>query len=156
DPGTTSPPDLGGLLYALELYKQSGKDATLLRTFTINKVIPNLKNANLATIHAAGRIQILACFIDTCLSAADAAVPTLLEYWSWSGRLADGILDDATAARNAQILSQLGTLQPPLGGVLARFQKLNVMPEAEAKRQMKGVEDRARKVWQAIRSVDPK
>jgi tetratricopeptide (TPR) repeat protein len=155
DPATGSP-DLGGLLYALELHKQAGKDATILRTFTVNKVIPNLKNANLATIHAAGRVQILVCFIDSCLSIADSSVPNLLEYWSWSTRLADGILDDAREAKNAQILSQLGTLQPPLGGVLARFQKLNVMSELQAKEQMKGVEDRARRIWRAIRVVDPK
>jgi tetratricopeptide (TPR) repeat protein len=155
DPATGSH-DLGGLLFALELHKQAGKDATILRTFTVNKVIPNLKNANLATMHAAGRVQILVCFIDSCLSIADSSVPNLLEYWSWSTRLADGILDDAREAKNAQILSQLGTLQPPLGGVLARFQKLNVMSEAKAKQEMKGVEDRARRIWQAIRVVDPK
>jgi tetratricopeptide (TPR) repeat protein len=155
DPATGTP-DLGGLLYALELHKQAGKDATILRTFTVNKVIPNLKNENLAAIHAAGRVQILVCFIDSCLSIADSSVPNLLEYWSWSARLADGILDDAREAKNAQILSQLGTLQPPLGGVLARFQKLNVMSELQAKEQMKGVEDRSRRIWQAIRTADPK
>jgi tetratricopeptide (TPR) repeat protein len=156
DPQGTNLPDLGGLLYALELYKQAGKDLVYLRTFTVNKVIPNLKNANLTTIAPAGRVQILACFVDTCLGVVDASVPNLIEYWSWSSRLADSTLEDATEAKNAQILSQLATLQPPMNGILARFQKLNLMGEDEAKRQMKVIDERLRKIWAAARQADPK
>src|SRR5262249_21328489 len=81
DPQAAVTPDLGGLLYALELHRRAGRDASRLRTFTVNKVIPTLRNQNLTTVPMPGRVQILACYIDTCLSVPDSVVPSLLEYW---------------------------------------------------------------------------
>jgi tetratricopeptide (TPR) repeat protein len=156
DPKKEPPPDLGGLLYAIEMHKQAGREATPLRNFVVDKVIPNLKNANLSTIHPAGRIQILACYVDTCLSAEDTSVSILWEYWPWAKQLADGIYSDASRGRTALILSQLGTLQPALGGVVARFHRHKLIGESETVDQLKQLERFGRRVWAALRTADPK
>jgi hypothetical protein len=158
DPAKTPPRDLdlGGLLYAIDLHRQAGRDASLLLNFAVDKVIPNLKNVNLSTMHPAGRIQILACYVDACLAVEEAGVSKLQEYWPWAKRLADDINSDASRGKTALILSQLGTLQPALGVVVARFYRYKLIEESEAVDQLKQLERFGRRVWAALRTADPK
>jgi tetratricopeptide (TPR) repeat protein len=156
DPMVDHPPDLGGLLYALELHRQAGKDANVLRTFTVEKVIPSLRNANLGTIPPAGRIQILACYIDTGLSVNDQTAKSLNEYTPWAVRLFEGVYSDARKGRDGQSLSQLISLLPPFDGLSARFRRLAVIDDEEKATISKWVEEQTRRVCATLRELDPK
>lgn len=149
-------PDLGMILFAIELREKAGMECADLRSFLLSRVMPNLKNINLTQIRATGKIQIVYSYATSVASIPDVTLVTTLQYWAFSSQLADQTLSEATEEKNAAVLNQIASLQSVLAFCITRFSKNGLIREEEAAEMMREVDARGLAAWQALRTVTPK
>jgi predicted Zn-dependent protease len=153
----TSPtkPDLGMILFAIELREKAGLDCADLRAFLLSRVMPNLKNINLSQIRASGKIQIVYSYATSVASIPDVTLVTTMQYWAFSAQLADQTLAEAAEDKNAAVLNQLASLQSVLAFCITRFSKNGLVREDEAAEMTREVDARGEAAWRALRGITP-
>lgn len=152
---TPTKPDLGMILFAIELREKAGLDCADLRAFLLSRVMPNLKNINLSQIRASGKIQIVYSYATSVASIPDVTLVTTLQYWAFSAQLADQTLAEAAEEKNATVLNQLASLQSVLALCITRFTKNGLVRDEEAAEMMREVDARGEAAWRALRNVTP-
>lgn len=152
---TQTKPDLGMILFAIELREKAGLDCSDLRGFLLSRVMPNLKNINLSQIRATGKIQIVYSYATSVASIPDVTLVTTMQYWAFSAQLADQTLAEATEEKNATVLNQLASLQSVLAHCISRFSKNGFVREEEAAEMTREVDARGLAAWRALRTITP-
>lgn len=150
-----SRPDLGLVLFAIELREKSELECADLRAFLLSRVMPSLKNVNLAQIKASGKVQIVFSYATSVASVPEVNLGSTLEYWAFVSQLADQTVDEATAEANVAVLNQIGQLQSVLGQCVARFLRAGLIAAPTAADMTKEVDARGEKAWQGLRTVAP-
>ena len=152
---TPTKPDLGMVLFAVELREKAGLDATELRAFLFSRVLPNLRNVNLSQIKPAGKIQIVFSYATSVASIPEVSLGSTLQYWAFASQLADQTVTDSEEEKNAVVLTQIASLQSVLSYCVSRYLKAGSIRADEAATMTKECDARAEAAWRALKNVAP-
>jgi predicted Zn-dependent protease len=150
-----SRPDLGLVLFAIELREKAGLDNSELRAFLLSRVMPSLHNVNLTNIKASGKVQIVYSYATSVVTVPEVNLGSTLEYWAFVSRLADQTVTEAAAEANGPVLSQIAQLQTVLAQCVARFLRAGLIARESAADMTKEVDARGESAWQGLRKAAP-
>ena len=152
---TPSKPDLGLILFAVELREKGGVDSADLRAFLLTRVLPNLKNMNLGLIKPAAKVQIVFSYSTSVAAIPEVGLSSTLQYWAFTAQLADQTVVEAAAEKNAAVLNQIGSLQSVLSFCVTRYLKTGLIRPEQANEMSKEIDARGEATWRALRDVSP-
>lgn len=145
----------GGLLYAMQLFEVLGMDSVKLRQVIVLRLLPALRSAAAANAPPGAKVLLLNCYLAPF--GDHDALTELGAFWAVADRLADEALSVAIDTGDVPVLLQLGALGPRLHGALAilRAHDPVLLPEERFKTLLKGIDDRTRRTWKAVRERAP-
>ncbi len=146
---------LNGVLYALRLFDATGRDATPLRAIVLRKLVPLTRTAAAANAAPEAKLQLIACYLEPF--ADPTAISELGAYWASVDRLSEDAATEAIATGNVPALVRLGELGPRMRVALAMLRDGDPtrLPPERFQSLLKTLDDRTRRVWQAVREKEP-
>lgn len=148
---------VGGVLYALRLYEVVGTDATPLRQVVVRRLLPLLRTPAVSNAPPAAQAQLLACYLEPF--ADPTTWSDLADFWAAADKLAEDAVTRAVAdpATELRTLIDLGGLCFRLRGALARLRDHDParLPDDRFIPLQRAVDDRTRRVWEAVRGRRP-
>lgn len=152
-----SHPDLGLILFAIELRERAGKDCTELRSFILSKVLPSLRSVtNLSQIAAAGKIQIVYSFASAVVNATDAALPGTMQYWAFASQLAEETIRQATEEKSLTVLGQSAVVHQLMGQCIGRYRQSGLINATDAQAMLTELDRRTERIWAGFKLADPR
>jgi cytochrome c-type biogenesis protein CcmH/NrfG len=153
DPGARI--DVGGLLYSLQLFENTGRDAGPLRNLIVSRLLPILRGGAAAGASPGVKVNLVECYLEPFADPNNREV--LSNYWADTAKLIDLSLDNAIDDRDVSVLVRIGKLGPrmlvALQGLKTR-QKEAVHEERFALLRQQVV-DRTRRAWEAVLDHEP-
>ncbi|MCE9568204.1 MAG: tetratricopeptide repeat protein [Planctomycetes bacterium] len=146
---------LDGVLYALRLFDILGRDATQLRGVVLRKLVPLLKTPAAANASAAAKVQLVTCYLEPF--ADPSAISQLSGYWAAADKLTDDAATEAIATGDVGAMVRIAELGSPMRIALAllRDNDPERLPPDRFQTLLKALDDRTRRLWQAIREKEP-
>jgi predicted Zn-dependent protease len=145
---------LGGVLHAVKLSGLVGRDSGPLRRLIVRRLLPYMRGAA-ASAPAGAKVQLVACYLEPFADAD--ALGELAPFWAAADKLADDAVNEAAAAGDVAVLTQLAELGPRMRGALGALHAHDStrLPDDRFRALLTAVDDRTRRAWQAVREKQP-
>ena len=149
--------DPGGVLFALQLFRAAGRDTGPLTGFVRVMVAPSLKATQAAALPRAVRGQLLDCYLEAFETVPGRKQPPNLSgSWAAAGQMFDRTAAEAIDEKDIPVLVGLGRRVPRFAAGLDALWKDQQVTDAQYQPLRDEVAARGKKVWEAVRALDPK
>ena len=148
--------DPAGLLLAIRLFRETGRDVALLRAFIRGHAIPAMKSASATGLPGREKVGLVECYLEGFDPNPAAPQPAEVQQgWAASARHADDAVLEATETGDLALLKRLGRLSPQLdAGLRDLLRNAQIMPEQFADLSQE-LEVRTRLIWETVRAKEP-
>jgi tetratricopeptide (TPR) repeat protein len=145
------------LLRALHLFRAVGRDTASLRAVVQNHVVEQLRRPSAQRMPPGDKMILVEFYLEAFEPTPDKPQPpAVAQGWAPAAKLADLAADEAAETGDVAALARVGRTGPRLAAGLRMLRRHDQVTAEQFPELSRELEDRTRRVWQAVREKDPK